>query len=68
MEESCSRICMEPFPKDRFIDVIRDVVKSNIDFVPPYGTGGSLYIRPILFGNDFFPPLLKKKNNFNYIQ
>lgn len=51
MQESCERICMAPFPQDRFIQACKDIVKDNIDFVPPYGTGGSLYIRPILFGS-----------------
>ena len=27
------------------------VVKANLEFVPPYGTGGSLYVRPLLFGS-----------------
>lgn len=41
-------ICMPGVPHDLFIDACRTLVKNNLDFVPPYGTGGSLYIRPVL--------------------
>jgi branched-chain amino acid aminotransferase len=37
-------------PVDLFLDAVRRVVKDNIEYVPPYGTGGSLYIRPLLIG------------------
>ena len=37
-------------PEELFIEACRRVVKDNIDYVPPYGTGGSLYIRPLLIG------------------
>ncbi|MCK5844899.1 MAG: branched-chain amino acid aminotransferase, partial [Victivallales bacterium] len=39
-----------PVPEELFLDAVRRVVKDNIEFVPPYGTGGSLYIRPLLIG------------------
>ena len=42
---------MQPFPRDRFIQACKDIVADNIDYVPPYEVGGSLYIRPILFGS-----------------
>jgi len=51
MEESCRRILMAPFPRDMFVSMCKLAVQENIDFLPPYGTGGSLYIRPILFGS-----------------
>ena len=45
------RLCMAPVPEDVFLDAIRRVIAANREFVPPYGTGGSLYIRPLLFGS-----------------
>jgi branched-chain amino acid aminotransferase len=50
LEDSAKRIHMAPFPKDRFVDAIIQTVKANAAYVPPYGSGGSLYIRPYLFG------------------
>jgi branched-chain amino acid aminotransferase len=43
---------MAPFPKDRFVDAVVQTVKANVPYVPPYGSGGSLYIRPYLFGTN----------------
>lgn len=37
-------------PVELFTDMVRQVVRANERFVPPYGTGASLYIRPVLFG------------------
>lgn len=50
MVESAERLKMPPFPEDRFLDAIRQVVKANAAWVPPYGSGASLYIRPYMFG------------------
>ncbi len=52
MAESAKRLEMPPFPEDRFLEAVRQVVKANIDWVPPYGSGASLYIRPYMFGSD----------------
>lgn len=52
MEQSAARLEMPIFPKERFLDAIKQVVKANIDWVPPYGSGASLYIRPYMFGSD----------------
>ncbi len=42
---------LEPeIPEEMYMDAIRRVVSDNIDYVPPYGTGGSLYIRPLFIG------------------
>ena len=38
-------------PLELFIDMVKQVVKANERFIPPYGTGASLYIRPVLFGS-----------------
>ncbi|PWW34371.1 MULTISPECIES: branched-chain amino acid aminotransferase [Paenibacillus] len=51
MEDSATRLHMQPFPKDRFIDAIVETVKANASYVPPYGSGATLYIRPSLFGS-----------------
>ncbi|MBQ0166207.1 MAG: branched-chain amino acid aminotransferase [Treponema sp.] len=51
MENSCKRLEMPVFPKERFIQAVLDTVKANIDYVPPYGTGATLYIRPYMFGS-----------------
>ena len=50
MVESAQRLKMPSFPEDRFLDAIRQVVKANAAWVPPYGSGASLYIRPYMFG------------------
>ena len=52
MIESANRLKMPAFPKERFLDAIRKVVEANRDFVPPYGSGATLYIRPFMFGFD----------------
>ena len=49
---SAQRMEMPVFPKERFIDAIRQVVKANEAYVPPYGSGATLYIRPYMFGSD----------------
>ena len=51
MAESCKRLEMPIFPEERFIDAVAQTVKKNIDYVPPYGTGATLYIRPYMFGS-----------------
>ena len=47
---SAQRLEMPVFPKDRFLDAIDQVVAANEAFVPPYGSGASLYLRPYMFG------------------
>ena len=46
MENSAKGLEMPPFPKERFVDAITKVVEANAAFVPPYGSGATLYIRP----------------------
>lgn len=50
MYRTAERTCMPPLPVETFIDAARRVIKANEEFVPPYGTGGSLYIRPLMIG------------------
>ena len=52
MADSCRRLEMPVFPEDRFVQAVLDTVKANIDWVPPFGTGATLYIRPFMFGSD----------------
>ncbi len=52
MEESCRRMYMPAFPRDRFLKALIDVVDANRDLVPDYGTGGALYLRPFMIGTD----------------
>ena len=52
MEDSAKRLEMPVFPKERFIDAVEKVVKANAAFVPPYGSGATLYIRPYMFGSN----------------
>jgi len=51
LQTSCERVMMAPLPTDLFLDACNLIVKDNIAFVPPYGSGGSLYLRPLLFGS-----------------
>ena len=50
MVDTCARLEMPAFPVDRFIDAVEQVVKANEAWVPPYGSGATLYIRPYMFG------------------
>ena len=51
MVDSCKRLEMPVFPEERFLDAVQQVVKANADYVPPYGSGATLYIRPYMFGS-----------------
>ena len=50
MFDTAQRLEMQPYPQDKFVEAVEQVVKANLKYVPPYGTGASLYIRPYLFG------------------
>jgi len=52
MSDTALRLEMPPFPEDRFIDAVEKVVKANLDYVPPYGSGATLYLRPYMFGSN----------------
>ena len=51
MKDSCERLEMPVFPEDRFVEAVKAVVHANEAFVPPYGSGATLYIRPYMFGS-----------------
>lgn len=50
LQASSRGIMMEEVPTDLFVDAVKKVVKLNEKFVPPYGSGAALYIRPLLLG------------------
>ncbi|MBD7910388.1 MULTISPECIES: branched-chain amino acid aminotransferase [Clostridium] len=50
LNDSCKKLLMPQLPEEKFIDACMQVVKANERFVPPYGTGGTLYIRPFIIG------------------
>ncbi len=52
MKDSCERLEMPVFPEDRFVQAVVDVVKANKAYVPPFGSGATLYIRPYMFGSN----------------
>ena len=51
MVDSAKRMEMPPFPAERFIEAVEKVVKANAAWVPPYGSGATLYLRPYMFGS-----------------
>ena len=48
MSDSAERLCMPSFPEDKFIEAVKEVVKANAAWVPPYGSGATLYVRPFM--------------------
>ena len=51
MEATALRLEMPVFPKERFVDAVVKTVEANEAYVPPYGSGATLYIRPYMFGS-----------------
>ncbi len=51
MEQSAARLEMPVFPAEKFLDAVDKVVAANKDYVPPYGSGATLYLRPFMFGS-----------------
>ena len=52
MANTAKRLEMPAFPEERFVEAVRQVVKENAAYVPPFGSGATLYIRPYLFGSN----------------
>ncbi len=50
LQSSAHGILMAPVPEELFVEAVKKVVKLNERFVPPYGSGASLYLRPLLIG------------------
>ena len=52
MADSCRQLKMPVFPEDKFVEAVIETVRANKDWVPPYGSGATLYIRPYMFGSN----------------
>ena len=52
MADSARRLEMPVFPEDRFVEAVVKTIKANAAYVPPYGSGATLYIRPYMFGSN----------------
>ncbi len=50
LNDSAERLIMEQIPQDVFMDALNVLVKDNDEYIPPYGTGASFYVRPLLIG------------------
>lgn len=50
MNDSTKKLLMPEIPEEKFIDACMQVVKANEHYVPPYGTGATLYLRPFMIG------------------
>ena len=48
MSDSAERLCMPSFPEDKFVEAVKEVVKANAAWVPPFGSGATLYVRPFM--------------------
>lgn len=63
MADTAKRLEMPVFPEDRFVEAVEEVVKANLKYVPPYGTGATLYLRPFMFGS---APVMGVKPSVEY--
>lgn len=52
MADTCRRLEMPVFDEERFVDAVVKTIRANIDFVPPYGSGAALYLRPYMFASN----------------
>lgn len=52
LADSARRLEMPAYPEDKFVEAIVKTVEANIDYVPPYGSGATLYIRPYMYGKN----------------
>lgn len=52
MKDSCERLEMPVFPEDKWVEAVVSVVKANAAYVPPFGSGATLYLRPYMFGSN----------------
>ena len=51
MQNSARKLCMEPLPVEMFKEACVNLVKKNMDYVPPYESGAALYLRPLIYGS-----------------
>lgn len=52
LADSCRRLEMPVYPEEKFIEAVVKTIQANADYVPPYGSGATLYIRPYMFGSN----------------
>jgi len=52
MADSCRRLQMPVYPEEKFVEAVVKTIKANAAYVPPFGSGATLYIRPFMFGID----------------
>ena len=52
LNQSAARLEMPTLPEGRFIEAVEKTIKANAAFVPPYGSGATLYVRPYMFGSN----------------
>ena len=52
MADSCRRLKMPVLPEEKFLEAIVETVRANAAWVPPFGSGASLYLRPYMFGSN----------------
>ena len=52
LADSCRGLQMPVFPEDKFVEAVKAVVKANAAWVPPFGSGATLYLRPYMFGSN----------------
>ncbi len=52
MAQSAARLEMPVFPQDKFVEAVLKTIKANEAYVPPYGSGATLYVRPYMFGSN----------------
>jgi len=53
MSSGCRRMMMPEMPLEMFQEAMTRAVKANLEFIPPYGSGGALYCRPLIIGSGF---------------
>ena len=64
LKKSAEKVFMEPVPEAIFFEALERVIEANKEFVPPYGSGASLYVRPILLG---ITPQIGLKTSDDYL-
>ena len=52
MADTAKRLEMPVFPEERFVEAVHKTVEANAAYVPPYGSGATLYVRPYMFGSN----------------
>ncbi len=52
LNDSAARLEMATLPEGRFVEAVTKVVAANAAYVPPFGSGATLYVRPYIFGSN----------------